>query len=450
MNILKNTKIILSNHLSLAIFGFIFFAIACYPGFMSPDSLEQYQQAQTMKFADAHPPVMAWVWSRINFILDGPQNLLFLHLGMLWAGLYIFQKNTDKKLSLAWYLIVGALPWVANFEGVLWKDVGMAYSLLLAFSMLNKTKINKYEWALIFIFVLYAFMIRTNAPAAIIPLIWYACGRLLPQLSNKIKGILTVISLLLMFIFMNFFTYSLLKSEKNHIVTFMMVDDLVHLSIVENKSLLPNVDFKTLKECSDEVIGDTKLVGRLFCLITKSSYKQVSPIPYDDVRQAWFSAIYNNPLESLKFRLQAYSYFLRSPFQDPYIYWFSGISENNMGLKQVNNLATNTLANYVKGVAHFAPFLFKPYWWLILNLLLICSTFFIKGDQNSLSILRSLLLSALLYMLGYIPLAPMADFRYVYWSTLAISLAGIKFFTSNLHIDWFSRNSLISRFSIYK
>ena len=151
-----------------AIIGFSFFAIACFPGFMSEDSLEQYKQAQTLKFADGHPPVMAWLWSKLNFILDGPQSLLFLHLGLLWTGLYIWCRNAGENRAAGWFVLLGAAPWVANFQGVLWKDMGMAFSLLLALGLLSGRNPTRLQIVAAIGFLLYAFMVRSNAPAALL------------------------------------------------------------------------------------------------------------------------------------------------------------------------------------------------------------------------------------------------------------------------------------------
>lgn len=414
------------------VIGFIFFAIACYPGFMSIDTLEQYRQAHTLEFADGHPPVMAWLWSKLNFILDGPQSLLFTHLGMLWTGLYIWRVNAGESLAAKWFILMGFFPWVANFEGVLWKDVGMAFSLLLALGLLSKKRLTNPQAFAVVSLLFYAFMVRSNAPAAIVPIIWYASVRVFPWFSNRIRIAISMLSLAFMFAFLNLFNYYLLQAEKNHMASYMMTDDLVHLSVVTGKSLLPKVDFKTVLECSKETIGDTKLVGRLFCLGTKPSYQSVAPIPYEDVKKAWVSAVKSNPLEYVKFRLNAYLYLLRDPSEKPYIYWFSGVTPNEMGLTQKDNAATIVLKVYVNGIAHLAPFLFKPYWWLFTGLLFMCATFSMRGDKDSLQLIRVLISSAILYMLSYIPLTPMADFRYVYWSTLAITLAAIKFFTSDL------------------
>ena len=431
---LSNFQKILSYRSPLlwTVIGFGFFAIACYPGFMSVDSLEQYRQAHTLKFSDGHPPVMAWLWSKLNYIQDGPQSLLFLHLGMLWAGLYIWCRNAGESRAAKWFIVLGFLPWVANFEGVLWKDMGMAYSLLLALGLLSGKNPTRLQVGAAIGLLLYAFMVRSNAPAALVPIIWYTAGKFFPWLSNRIKLAITALSLVSMFLFTNFFNYYLLSAEKNQISSFMMIDDLVHLSVVAEKSLLPGVDEKTVKECSQETIGETKLVGRLFCLGNKSAYQNVAPIPYEDIKNAWISAVTNYPIECVKFRVNAYLYLLRGPFERPYIYTFSGISPNEMGLTQNNNILTVTLQGYVSGTAYLAPFLFKPYWWLIVVVLFLCATFFMQGDKGSLTLIRVLLVSALFYMLGYIPLAPMADFRYAYWTTLAISLAVITFATSNI------------------
>ena len=418
--------------LLLMIIGFTFFAIACYPGFMSPDSLEQYKQAHTLNFADGHPPVMAWLWSKLIFILDGPQILLYLHLGLLWVGLYIWRVNAGGSRAAKWFILLGFLPWVANFEGVLWKDMGMAFSLLLALGLLSKVRLTNLNVFLAVSLLLYAFMVRSNAPAALVPIVWYASGRLFPLLKGWVKIAVSFVSLALMFVFLNIFNYHILDTKKDHLASFMMVDDLVHLSVIAGKSLLPRVDLKTVIECSQETVGDTKLVGRLVCLVTKPTYQNVAPIPYSEVKDAWLLAVKNYPLECIKFRLNAYLNLLRDPSEEPYIYWFSGVYLNEMGLIQKDNAATVILKVYVNGVAHLAPFLFKPYWWFIVALLLLCATLVMRGDEDSLTLIRVLLFSALLYMLGYIPFAPMADFRYVYWSTLAISLAAIRFVTSDL------------------
>jgi hypothetical protein len=147
-----------------AILGFIFFAVAFYPGFMSSDSLQQYEQSHTLQFRDALPPVMAWLWSKLNIIWHGPQSLLLLHLGVLWTGLYIWRRNSgDSKWAIG-FILLGAMPWIANFEGVLWKDMGMAFSLLLALALLSGEKQTKAELVTVGFLLLYALWIYDAPP----------------------------------------------------------------------------------------------------------------------------------------------------------------------------------------------------------------------------------------------------------------------------------------------
>lgn len=415
--------------------GFVFFLIACYPGFMSVDSLEQYRQAQVLRFADGHPPVMAWLWSKLDLIWRGPQSLLVLHLGMLWIGLYLWRRNAGKHKYAKWFVLLGFMPWVANFEGVLWKDVGMAYSLLLGLGLLASAKSSRLQIAAAMPFLLYAFMVRNNAPAALVPIMWYASVMAFPELVGRIRVAMTAGILLVMFAFLNFFNYHFLDAEKNHMASYMMVDDLVHFSVKANRSLLPKVDDATVVACSQETIGDTRLVGRLFCLGTKPTYQKVAPIPYDELKEAWGAAIKAEPLEYARFRLDAFLYLLRDPGKGPYIHTFFGISPNDMGLSQENSPATVVLNGYINAAVHLAPFLFKPYWWFMLALLSLGMTLLLRGNRESLVLIRVLLTSALFYMLSYLPVTPMADLRYVYWSVLAISLAAITYLTSDLVLD---------------
>lgn len=147
----------------LAFLGFLFSWVAFYPGFMSPDSLVQYEIAKTLDFNDWHPPVMSWLWSILNVFFEGPQGLLFFHLALLWGGLYSWYINC-RESRFAWlFIVIGFLPWVVNFEGVLWKDVGMAFSLLLAIGLLGGKKLTSTKISIAAVLLIYAFLVRANA-----------------------------------------------------------------------------------------------------------------------------------------------------------------------------------------------------------------------------------------------------------------------------------------------
>ncbi|MFN7709778.1 MAG: hypothetical protein ACK5O7_02290 [Holosporales bacterium] len=404
--------------------GLMFTGMAFFPGFMSPDSLAQYASSQSLVFDDWHPPIMSWVWSLLNFYFKGPEGLLYFHLALLWGAIFIWNFSyRENKLSWMIFLLP-ILPWVINFSGVLWKDVGMAFSLLLfsSFALLRRTPLRTFS-ALLILF--YAINLRHNSLLAALPMIILVLWRW-TEGHSKIK-VLVISKLLLVSLFFlgNFFTYEVLKTSRTNPSFFIMIDDLSHLSMKNEKSLIPGIAYEDIEACSSQIIAETQLVGRHFCLSQKKSYQQNNPYE-NDLKKTWIRAILAHPIDYLKFRISAFSFLMRSPAEHPIYIWHPGIDVNDKGLKQHRNGATLLIEWYVKKAVKRAPFLFKPYWWLWFSLVLLLTTFLFQKNPT-IPITQALLSSSILYMLGYIPLTPMADFRYTYWSVLATSLATILF-----------------------
>ena len=105
---------------------------------MSEDSLDQYAQATRGVYHDWHPPIMSFVWSRLLLFADGPQPMLVLHAAFMWLALGLLARRFSSSPYATWvFFVVGLLPWIANFEGVIWKDVGLAASWLLAAALIG-------------------------------------------------------------------------------------------------------------------------------------------------------------------------------------------------------------------------------------------------------------------------------------------------------------------------
>lgn len=404
----------------IAVAGFFLSLAAFFPGFMSPDSLSQYEISKSLVFTDWHPPVMSWVWSILNLFFQGPEGLLFFQLILLWLGLFVwYQLYKDKNYS--WLILcIGFLPWVINFSGVLWKDVGMAFSLLLlaGIGIGDKTSPRLFV-ALALLF--YAINLRYNAVFALVPILimvaskWYGDYSILKRLvliSVTLSAVLTLGSV---------FNYKILNTSRTNPSNYMMVDDLFHLSLIKNMSLIPGIPFSDIQDCAVREIGQNKLVGKIFCLDTKESYRVANPLKIN-LKKIWLMEIIDSPIEYAMFRLAAFKYLLRSPSVDPYYIWHPGIDKNEMGIKQERNGATLFVNWAVQKASTAAPFLFKPYWWLWSSCLLFLLTLSIEATKST-RIQQTLLISSLLYIFSYIPATPMADFRYVYWSVIATSLA---------------------------
>jgi len=405
----------------------LIFWTAFYPGFMSVDSFDQFAVSKSLDFYDWHPPIMSWVWSVLGFIFPGPSGMLALHIALAWGAVYIWWGNY-KGRTFSWLIFtIPFLPWVINLAGVLWKDVGMAFSLFLVSGLAFRTPT---PWKIIFAFVIvfYAINLRYNAIFAAFPILIFLSYKWLKEPSGLKVFIVSCVVVYLCVFLGGVFNYGVLKAEKTNPSTFMMVDDLAYLSVKNNKSFLPGIGIDKIKECAALEIGQTKLVGRSFCLGTWSS-KGLSPFS-PELKTIWLTKIVENPIDYLRFRMAAFSYLLRKPTDPPYIAWFFRIGDNTLGLKMIPNGLTLIVERFVESSAIVAPFFFKPYWWLISSLSLLAMTLFFVKTKTVVAV-RSLVMSSIFYILGYIPITPMADFRYIYWSVIATTISFVI-----ILIDW--------------
>lgn len=412
----------------IALAGLILSRDAFFPGFMSYDSFTQFGQSRSLQFDDWHPPLMSWLWSLLNRVSRGPEGMLHFHLALLWSGLLLWLWEYRAR-PLAWLLpLIGLLPWVLNFAGVLWKDAGMAFALLLLAALASgpATRLRMAAAGLLFF---YAVNLRYNAMFAALPVLVLLLLRWWPSLS-PLRLIGTALGALVLALGLgSIFSYQLIGAERTRPANFMMVDDLSYLSLKEKRSLLPGVSLERVQACTLQDISQTRLLARSFCL--KHTAREGDPdLLKADLRTPWLDAVTRNPFAYLEFRLGAFAFLLRSPADEPYAIWQGGVEENRMGVIQRRGTATELAERAVARTAEALPFLFKPYWWLCAaTLLLAVST--TLADTGTRRSAQALLASSVLYILGYVPITPMADFRYVYWSVIATTLAAVL-----LVVDW--------------
>lgn len=420
----------------LAAFGIVFW-VTFYPGFMSIDSIKQFEMSQSLHFNDWHPPLMSWVWSILAFFFPGPSGMLALHTALVWLAVYLWWSNFKHRANSWLVCVIPFLPWVLNFAGVLWKDVGLAFSLFaLSGLVLRQRSPGKVLLALTLVF--YAINLRHNAIFAVFPILMLLSYRWLDKRSC-IKALIISGAIIFLACYAgNVFNYQVLGAQKTSPSSYMMVDDLAYLSIKNNESYLPGVEIDEIRECAALELGQNRLVGRVFCLSNQPSYKKANSLQ-SKLKSIWLAKIIAHPSDYLEFRMAAFSYLLRTPNDPPYYLWHPGIDENSLGFKKNPNGLTLVAEKAVKGTAVAAPFLFKPYWWLLSSLLLLGATFCMAPSQSVLAA-QALLASSIVYILGYLPVTPMADFRYVYWSVIATSLTFIV-----LLVDWPGIRSTISR-----
>lgn len=107
-----------------------------WPGVMRPDSVFQLSQALSGAYVDHHPPLMAMYWGLLNKIWPGPGLMLVTHLGMLWGASYLFFLSCGPLKIRAYFFLFPFMPAVFVYVFFILKDVGFAFSFLLALSVI--------------------------------------------------------------------------------------------------------------------------------------------------------------------------------------------------------------------------------------------------------------------------------------------------------------------------
>ncbi len=427
--ILNNKKLFIRAGIFLAIAllaGLIFYK-AAFPGYMNEDLLAQYLQVKTHVYRDWHPPIMAAWLSVLNWFFPGVQALLFFQLFLLWGSLAILSIYFYEQ-KFSWiFLLLGFLPWIANFEVVLWKDVEMAFSLLAAITLMIATsRKNLFALILIFILLFYGYLVRANAVFAMIPLFWLLVQHIRPQTKIVWTGLFTLLLIFLFQFTAYIFNYKVLHAVIKHPETYMMMDDLVNMSAKVNKNLIPEVDENLVKNCN-------KLLGTLWCIhrgSVEEKNKNFLSNSWLITKDSWLQAIKEYPLAYTSFRAEVFFDYLvglRNPY---YAYEFNIVNGHSYYVRQRNALTRIYETAISKSVKNH-PVIFKPYFWLLTGLVLAILSCFLRGDKKIILYIRALILSSLLYIFGYLPITPYWDFRYIYWSVLAINMAVALFLVSD-------------------
>jgi hypothetical protein len=417
--------------------------IACYfsfyPGAMTWDSLEQLRQARLNEYGDWHPPAMAFLWHQLMRISDGPELILLFHMSMLYGAsfyLYLWSLQNHYRWS-AIFLLIPFLPWVVNFEFAIWKDVGLAYSWLFATSIaiFYSNRRNFPAVAIIaicFLFV-YGFIVRANSPAGAIFLLPFITSCIFKK--NSLKFFLLVASCVVgLFLLLPKTINGLLSAKEMHPTSYVMFDDLVALKLrgVEvSKSLLQPEDVLKIESCVQLI---KNRVGAAFC--ANERFEDIRKNNFSDLKSAWFSAVSENLSKYLSYRLNAFMILIRDPMKEAYyISEFRVVSHPYSFDSEPKSpsIGAEIIASYVKISSQIFNEIFKPYFWLILSLL---ATIALKRSRNHLNTPFWMLpLSGFTYTMAYFPITPAADFRYVYWLCLIVTMALMLWITMAFKIE---------------
>lgn len=217
-----------------------------WPGYMSPDSMHQLNQALTGNYSDHHPPMMSFLWKFFNYIYTGPQLFFIFHLLLLFSSMCILQTLIQKtwiKLLTPFILLV---PNILAYSGAIWKDTGFAYSFLLAAMILAKSNIssNKLTYpkvVLVISLLIYGVGVKYQGQF-VLPIMTLWLGMTFSKQKINLKSIVigtltTVFALLFVTSFNNILVP---KEKENHSWQMVKLYDLAGIGVRANENLFPD------------------------------------------------------------------------------------------------------------------------------------------------------------------------------------------------------------------
>lgn len=421
-----------------ALIGGILVILTFYPGLMNVDAWIQLSEARSQVYHDWHPPLMGRIWAVLDWVSPGPGGLLLLNNTMFWSGLALttYLTRLPPLAAAASILTVGLAPPVFSALGVVWKDVGMAAALLLAFALLwwAQTRSSRVMLCLSVPFLLYGFALRHNAAPAVFPLvlwvpfIWRPAGQ--SQRPTARRQLL--LAGLTLFVLLGGTVLALNRlltnGQRLYPTQQVLLHDLTAISVKTGQLYLPT-SLKTNQPPTIEGLACLYTLHNAVALFSGNHdtcelriKKIVNPKRMADLEAEWVSTVLSHPGAYLEHRWNV--------FREQFAFDRARVcyplqrdtAPNPLGIKFSGSLLFQPIQKLLAVAAYQTP-LFRG--WIYLTLLGTLVVAAVWGrNQTPLLVLSA---SGLFYGCAYLMVSTGCDFRFHWWSVVA-ALMGLVIF----------------------
>jgi hypothetical protein len=361
-----------------------------WPGELTPDSMVQFNQAVSGQFTDGHPPIMSYLWSLFLPFSEGGISMFLLQVFFHWFGLGLFAfilLGHGHKLGALAMLLSGLTPIAMKYTGVILKDTLLVSFFLTAFALASCKKIQL-KFAGVFL-GLVAVLTRANAVFAFPSLLFLLIRKKLSMFKSLIFILVVSLPLIPLSQWIN---HHVLEAKRDGMVKSLQLFDLTGIAYFSGETSVLPVPIANLEGCYTPLYWDT--LGKERCNF--AAHEVTEDLTWD-----WIATILTHPVSYLQHRLSHFNYeifFLVPPIQQ--------CVEAPEGHDCPRSLISDLVAK--NG-------LLWPVTWLVLGLVLI-------GSGLS-EIPRAMVLSGLAYGFAYLFFGVASDFRYFYWTEMAIQTA---------------------------
>ena len=426
----------------ICLLAFVFIAWSFFPGLMTADSIAALSQGRANVYGDLNAPLMSWIWGRLDSIVAGPALIFLIHLAIFWsAAALLWSAAQARSLWLGIALVVfGLLPHVLAQTVVVWKDVALGVSLLMAVALLYVAKTSGSKLAIILsaLFLFYAGMARLNAFPAVVPIaVWTGFVAVeIFEIERKrlVAPVLGVGYLILLSTAVYFANAALTTGRTDHPLEQIYLYDLAAISVARGHSAFPlsveggkDFSFETIRDrynersVSDLIFPNIPKPGDVPPLTLTGNAERVA-----ELRDAWLNAVRENPGAYLRHRWNVFAQLIgiRRSVTAPYV--AEGFRSNPPEFRGSENAGFDILMSYFGAFRRPFPqtFFFRAIVWMA-----ICAVLGIMALRRRLrsdwDLIFVLSVSSLLFIAAYFPTTPSTEFRYLFWPAIASAVATI-------------------------
>ncbi|MBD0373414.1 MAG: hypothetical protein ICV60_21440 [Pyrinomonadaceae bacterium] len=413
---------------------------AFYPGYMSPDSVAQWEQGRAWVFTDAHPPLMSALWGILDRIIPGPFGMLLFHNLMFWGGAALYWRAAKQRSAMVatGLLLFGFMPQVLGLLSSILKDIGMGASLLLATALFYQTGKTKSRVALYLScpLLFYAYSVRLNSAPAIFPLaLWSAflACRVIPFLKRRLlyRSFLTpvicgILYFALLSVAVTATTKLLAQDKHDYPVQIVLLYDLAAISNETGQSYFPAYISeyegfsmqKVAENYNTEWVADL-IYGPKPVLATTRQPELIS-----ELKAHWWNAVSAHPVIYLKHRWNVFTSL--NGFNTEYVYkaFLPVDGYNPRQFRQERGALNHSLNAYFFYFSR--SILFRGFFWLLIcvGLIYFAVRSRLRGDMGAVLALAT---SGFLYTAGYFFYTPSSEFRYIWWTVISAIVALLLF-----------------------
>jgi len=402
------------------IYGFLtlfLFFISCYyfyPGWLSPDSVSQYEQAVSGNYNSWHPVLMAWWWRILNQIHPGPGGFLIQNLLFYWVGIYLIAITLFKYFK--WWslftLIVALTPPALFVMGQIWKDgvftSAMILSLGIAFNSISNKIFTFKRFFLLLLLIAFAFGCKPNGilPGLIIIIWWIIKNN---EINHKLAAL---IGSLILVIGLPSVIVANLNVVKISPIQYIQSHDLLAIGVRNSRVLLPEYIVSKSKitvENSKQLYSPSSN-NYLFYGTQYGSLASIDKDEISSLNKIWYQAITDYPVSYFLHRLDVFKKLLRiEPLRPTWV--ATDVSVKN---KWGFTFTKNKFSDFMFQSVILYPYIFLPWVYFLASIFCLFFTLRLKGTLREFGLVIGF--SNFLFLMPHFFIAPAADYRYIHFS----------------------------------